>query len=462
MHSAIWKTSLKISLQSIQGSLYRRYFLTTLMLQRFRSVTWLALVSSVVVDAHGRLLHPPPRQPVWADGYGKGMPGIEWYRVGYPFLQFEPVARAANRLPPSAFRCKGFRAERPATTLQAGHSHRVAWYFQATHPGDCSIYLSYDRSKDAPARWLKLFDFPGCQSDVRSKSDAQQQGENSVTVTMPEWLPSCDHCVLRWEWQAIHDRQHIQQYVDCSDVKVIGTEEAHADFFCRVAPLINISSADHLCRTCEPRRFFVGPRGEPLEFGAEFVRGPQVAAHGTASHCMPPPPPPLPPSPPPLPRSPPPLLQLSPPPLPNAESFSHVVKLDIPPPPPPPPSPSPPPPYALVADPHQDEQLSVSWLADDAWDLPELLVGVGLALVGLSAWAVFAHCLVRQRLCAFWWARGHEPRRPKSAPLRMAAAIAAGRSGRSRSQRVRYGALATRSTGATASELIAAEETEER
>ena len=300
------------------------------------------------VWAHGKLLEPRPRPAAWAAGYGADLKPshLSWLVVGYPYHGFDPTNHGGHTMQPSAFRCKGFAAVSPVQTIRAGMPLEVAWFFQAVHPGDCSLYVSYDAEKDAPEHWIKLADFPGCQSDVSSGVDAQQQGRNAVHITLPSWLPSCDHCVLRWEWSAIHDPVHIQQYCDCSDVTIIGTDEPHEQFLCRVSPVQAISNADHLCRTCEVRRPFSGQHGEGPQFGARFIHGPAVGTYD-ASLCQPPPHPSPPPPRPPPPRPPP---RPSPPPPPSPSPL----------PPPPPPSTPPLPPPELI------DVLSRAMLEDDS------------------------------------------------------------------------------------------------
>ena len=276
------------------------------------------MLTSVAQLAHAKLLNPSPREPLWVRGF-RALPAAEaaWLTVGYPFQQFEPVTRNGKQLPATSFRCKKFRAAPPSTTLVAGNSTRITWFFQATHPGDCSLYISYDGgNKDEPEHWIKLFDFPGCTSDI-SNFNMPGKGSNTVHVVLPSWLPSCEHCVMRWEYQAIHDRSNIQQYVDCADVTVVGTSEAHEVFTCRVTPITAISDADHLCRDCPVRYYYSRGEGGP-QVGAEFMHGPAIARYNDAG-CVPPPPlsPHQPPSPNPLPSTLPP-----PPPSPHSPSPS--------------------------------------------------------------------------------------------------------------------------------------------
>jgi len=224
---------------------------------------------------------------------------------------------------------------------------RVVGATQANHPGDCAVYISYDTETDSPANWIKLFNFPGCApsaADMISDGQFPPAGTNVAVRTLPTWLPSCEHCVVRWEWWAIHTCSHptydcvgMQQYATCADVAVDGTAEAHAAFLAKVSPVLAMgaaveSEAEHLYGYV--RNPYSWP-GHPAELGEQYMLGPAVATYeGTSSPASPPassppPPPPLSPSQPPASSPPPP-----PPPSPSSPPASS-------PPPPPPSSPSP-------------------------------------------------------------------------------------------------------------------------
>ncbi len=69
----------------------------------------------------------------------------------------------------------------------------------AAHPGDCSVWISYDADKTAPRNWIKIKDYPGCLG-----SDGNSKQSFSVDVPIPKDIPNCEHCVFRWEWHAVH------------------------------------------------------------------------------------------------------------------------------------------------------------------------------------------------------------------------------------------------------------------
>ena len=62
----------------------------------------------------------------------------------------------------TSFRCHDYASSTPTTTITAGGTLDLAWALPANHPGDCSLWISYDADTTAPARWVKLQNFVGC------------------------------------------------------------------------------------------------------------------------------------------------------------------------------------------------------------------------------------------------------------------------------------------------------------
>ena len=58
-----------------------------------------------------------------------------------------------------SYACHDFKAEdEPSTTVTAGAPLTVEWDLEAKHPGDCSLYISYDDDGGtyaAPKDWIK-------------------------------------------------------------------------------------------------------------------------------------------------------------------------------------------------------------------------------------------------------------------------------------------------------------------
>ena len=201
--------------------------------------SFLLLCTFRVVDAHGHMIYPTIRPAIWADGPANQI-AAPFQQFNFPYERFFPASHNNHQHAATDFRCHGFRAVAPQTALQAGTNQRVQWNLGAAHPGDCSVYLSYEAS-DAPRSWIKLADFPGCgdHSWRQSASNAgPPEGVNTNYVTLPTWLPSCNHCVLRWEWMAVHHPESPQQYATCADVSIQGTSESHASFMQRVSPVV--------------------------------------------------------------------------------------------------------------------------------------------------------------------------------------------------------------------------------
>eukprot|EP01130_Rhizamoeba_saxonica_P017051 TRINITY_DN808_c0_g1_i1.p1 TRINITY_DN808_c0_g1~~TRINITY_DN808_c0_g1_i1.p1 ORF type:complete len:385 (-),score=98.86 TRINITY_DN808_c0_g1_i1:35-1189(-) len=100
------------------------------------------------------------------------------------------------------------------TTYTSGEQASIKWDFTALHVGDCYVYLTYDTDlPDPQKKWFKIAEFGDCQ----------QFSGQTMTYQMPSNLPSCDHCILRWEWTAHHVYPSIELYTQCSDIQIIGS-----------------------------------------------------------------------------------------------------------------------------------------------------------------------------------------------------------------------------------------------
>ena len=153
----------------------------------------------------------------------------------------------------TSFRCHDFASITPTTTITAGGTLDLAWRLIAPHPGDCSLWIAYpnaEEEKDAPPRWIKLFDFIGChgQDDLGSPGPGVAPKINGTyQVTLPDWLPSSTHAVLRWEWIALHVYTDMELYANCVDVVVRGMAVGSIDtFYSSVSPVTAITGYAHL------------------------------------------------------------------------------------------------------------------------------------------------------------------------------------------------------------------------
>ena len=102
---------------------------------------------------------------------------------------------------------------------------------------------------DAPSNWIKLADFPGCvdQSKVATFDGTVPDLYNEWDITLPAWLPTSEHAVLRWEWTAVQQVTNIEFYVTCADVEVMGTAEVpDSSFLAKVTPLTAFTGTSHL------------------------------------------------------------------------------------------------------------------------------------------------------------------------------------------------------------------------
>jgi len=254
---------------------------------------FLVLAAASKADAHGHLSNPIPRAPLWLPQYDNGHTSpTATYRLDEPVYQLGgPMQISGHQYSTNAFRCRESRPEAPVQTITAGSTLQVDWTLSAVHPGDCYLWLSYDEDKDEPENWFKVAEFPGCVDkqlyDSGSFDGTEPPVSNSWPVTIPSWLPSCDHCVLRWEWVSYQQVVDNEYFVTCADVTIVGTAEAHSTFLQRVSPIVSISSPfGHMPSTVDPcTPATLGNcyrRAYNREFGPEYLLGPDVATYDNA------------------------------------------------------------------------------------------------------------------------------------------------------------------------------------
>lgn len=108
---------------------------------------------------------------------------------------------------------------------------------EAGHPGDCYFYLSYDADFAEPKNFFKVWAVPGCGApDGKAIPDVVTR-----TIKLPEELPACEHCVLRWEWTAHQQVNNIEYYVSCADVRIASDAPPT-----RPEPTVAIAGFEHL------------------------------------------------------------------------------------------------------------------------------------------------------------------------------------------------------------------------
>jgi len=183
------------------------------------------LFSIVQVYSHGRLTSPIPRLKNVSGGINAPI----YTCLGPAFMTSS-----------TSMRCHDTPANPPSITVNAGDTIQIELTMEAPHPGDCSIWLSYDKNVDSPQEWIKLKDYPGCFSPNGIDTF---QGSKSFPLFFPQFLPSCDHCVLRWEWYTVQQVSNVEFYVNCVDIKIINNLNNNCNI---PSPTTQINGIEHL------------------------------------------------------------------------------------------------------------------------------------------------------------------------------------------------------------------------
>ena len=114
------------------------------------------------------------------------------------------------------FVCRQHGPMSPQTTIRAGSPLTVQWSFSAAHVGDCFFYLSYDTNEpDLEMEWFKIAQIADCRS----------YNNQDFTIMIPDYIPSSEHAVLRFEWYALQQVTNIEFYAQCVDVVVEGVAD---------------------------------------------------------------------------------------------------------------------------------------------------------------------------------------------------------------------------------------------
>jgi len=122
--------------------------------------------------------------------------------------------------------------------------------------------MTYDG--DAPntdKKWFKIIQWAKCD-DLANKIQ---------TITLPSFLPSSRHAVIRWEMYALHLKGQgiVEYYAACTDVRVQGTGT--------VLPTPSYNIPGHLPIAASEYR----------DYGETFITGPPVATIGGAPYTAP-------------------------------------------------------------------------------------------------------------------------------------------------------------------------------
>lgn len=189
------------------------------------SLFYFYLIFIEKIFGHGRITFPTPRLKNVSGGLNAPI-----------YTCLGPAFGTSS----TSMRCHDSPASQTLVTYNAGDTIQLNIMMEAPHPGDCSIWLSYDLNVNSPQNWVKLKNFPGCFSlngiDTFS-------GFKSIFVYLPEYLPSCEHCVLRWEWYSVQLVSNVEFYVNCIDIKIVNNFNNNCN---QPGPTTVINGIEHL------------------------------------------------------------------------------------------------------------------------------------------------------------------------------------------------------------------------
>ena len=112
------------------------------------------------------------------------------------------------------------------------------------------------------------------KSDLPTFTGPAPNNQNAYEITLPTWLPSSDHAVLRWEWYSVQQVTDIEFYTTCADVTVVGTADSVDTFYGKAQPVVTVSGTSHLPTTADAYR-----KAYDGQVGAEYLVGPTVATY---------------------------------------------------------------------------------------------------------------------------------------------------------------------------------------
>lgn len=144
--------------------------------------------------------------------------------------------------------------------IKAGEMIDVRYDMQAEHVGPCFFYIGDEKKNE----WYKIWETERCD----------EFNYQPIQIKIPEQVPACDQCVLRWEWHALHKRVRgggsLEFFVNCIDVKI------ESDSTC--APCDTISIPGHL--PSDPNEYWYPYGNDPFKY-----TGPPITSWGCNGEC---------------------------------------------------------------------------------------------------------------------------------------------------------------------------------
>jgi len=179
--------------------------------------------------AHGRLTIPEPRSTRISGG---------------EYSTSDQNAPTGNSPLDENFVCRNTvpSSEDQWLEVEAGSIVPMQWELTAKHIGDCFIYISCTPDvPDLEKEWFKIADVPYCRDPSKEdlaqalddgRTDGSLGGPLSgvpVNILIPDFLPPSPHCILRWEWYALHQVTQVEYYAQCVDIVITSNTNGVAE-----------------------------------------------------------------------------------------------------------------------------------------------------------------------------------------------------------------------------------------
>ena len=112
----------------------------------------------------------------------------------------------------------GLQADVPLVQLTAGTTLNIKVDLTAHHPGDGSVFISYDADfptdRTADMKFFKIATIPQLRLLNRL----------SIPIKLPAWLPP-GKAIFKWSWYGTHNAPNVEFFGNCVDVNIVSSSK---------------------------------------------------------------------------------------------------------------------------------------------------------------------------------------------------------------------------------------------